>query len=315
MTVHKWRFIRMLAISLGLLISISLVGITAQEEPIGEEAYQVVVQFYQYDKDIPLDARIAAEEDWLIERFEKLDYPVKSREKIVFTGGRGDRVPGYLGIPKAGSPPYPCVLTIHGGTNRKLSWWEDDSFNYGGLVTKELLSAGFALLALDAQGHGERIKNNDYESFRTIYGKYRNKLAANFIESVIDYRRAIDYLETRPEIDIDRIGVIGYSFGGSMTYNLTAVEPRIKVAVACVAPPYKEHTTWGAFHFASHIGARPFLLLYARLDKPDRVEGAPELLDLIDSPTKELVWYDSGHRLPPEYVNKAAEWFEEYLKQ
>ena len=102
MTVHKWRFIGTLAISLCLLISISA-GITAQEEPMGEEALEAVLQFYRYDKDISLDARIVVEEDWSTEEFEKLGYPVKSREKIVFNGGYGDRVPGYLALPQTGS--------------------------------------------------------------------------------------------------------------------------------------------------------------------------------------------------------------------
>ena len=103
MTVSKWRFIGTLAITLYLLISISLVSITVQEEPMGEEALEAVLQFYQYDKDISLDARIVVEEDWSTEEFEKLGYPVKSREKIVFNGGYGDRVPGYLALPQTGS--------------------------------------------------------------------------------------------------------------------------------------------------------------------------------------------------------------------
>ena len=105
MTVHKWRFIGTLAITLCLLISISLVGITAQEEPMGEEAVQEILKIYQYDKELPLEARVVWEGEMWIEEFEKLGYPVKSREKIVFNGGYGDRVPGYLALPQTGSPP------------------------------------------------------------------------------------------------------------------------------------------------------------------------------------------------------------------
>jgi len=105
MTVHKWRFIGTLAITSCLLISISLVGITAQEEPMGEEAVQAILQIYDYDKELPLEARVVWEGEMWIEEFEKLGYPVKSREKIVFTGGYGDRVPGYLALPQTGSPP------------------------------------------------------------------------------------------------------------------------------------------------------------------------------------------------------------------
>ena len=319
MTVNKWCFIGTLAITLCLLISISLVGITAQEEPMGEEALKAIFLFYQYDKDVPLEARVISEGQW--EPVFTEEHPCKTREKIVFTGGRGDRVPGYLGIPKAGSPPYPCVLTIHGGSSGKWSWWEDDTFLYGGLFTKELLSAGFAVLALDAQYHGERIKNSDYELWGALRKRgEHNKVNAMWVESTVDYRRALDYLETRPEIDMNRIGVTGYSMGAMLTFTLKAVEPRIKVAVACSSIAFKSpawpalYAVWAPYNFASAIDdGYPFLMINGRSDEYCTVEEAQELFDAIDSPTKELFFYDSGHRLPPEYVYKAAEWFKKHL--
>ena len=322
MTVHKWRFIGMLAITLCLLISISLLGISAQEKPMGKEALEAVLQFYQYDKDISLDARIVEEESWCTEELKNSDYPVKSREKIVFNGGYGDRVPGYLALPQTGSPPYPCVLQLHGLPARKLVWWEDESGCYGGLLTRELLSAGFAVLALDAQFHGERRLNNDYESPTVILftQKLYNKFNLLIIESVTDYRRAIDYLETRSEIDIDRIGVIGYSLGGAMAYDLVVVEPRVKVAVDCVGPAFKSPdwspslASWAPYNFAQAIDNIPFLMLRAKSDEFCSVEDAQELFELIESPTKEIFFYDSGHMLPSEYIYKAAEWFKRHLK-
>jgi dienelactone hydrolase len=49
-----------------------------------------------------------------------------------------------------------------------------------------------------------------------------------------DGMRAIDYLQSRPEVDADRIGCIGLSFGGTMTAYLAALDERIKAAdVVC----------------------------------------------------------------------------------
>ena len=86
------------------------------------------------------------------------------REKIVFRGARDYRVPGYLAVPKTGTPPYPCVLQIHGMTLSKENFWRSDSYHKGHLLTPALLDAGFAVLALDAQYHGERIIYNDFQS-------------------------------------------------------------------------------------------------------------------------------------------------------
>ena len=69
------------------------------KQPLGEEAYQILTLFYDYDRDAPLDARIVGQQD----------LPNCTREKIVFRV-RDSWVVGYLGIPKNGTPPYPCVL-------------------------------------------------------------------------------------------------------------------------------------------------------------------------------------------------------------
>jgi cephalosporin-C deacetylase-like acetyl esterase len=122
--------------------------------PIGSEAFEVMRQFFDYDKGIPLEASV-------VERTDGDEYV---REKIVFRGPRDSRVPGYLAIPKKGASPYPCVLQLHGIGSSKESWWSDESFSSGGKLTKELLNAGFAVLSLDAEYHGERLANNDFES-------------------------------------------------------------------------------------------------------------------------------------------------------
>jgi hypothetical protein len=50
--------------------------------------------------------------------------------------------------------------------------------------------------------------------------------------------------------------------GGMMTFNLTAVDPQIKVAVASVTPILKEpHSAMAVHNFASSITNQPFLML------------------------------------------------------
>lgn len=275
--------------------------------PIGQEGFEVMRQFFDYDQGIPLEARIV----------ERLDEPGYVREKIVFRGPRNSRVPGYLAIPKNGSAPYPCVILLHGIGSSKESWWEDNSFSSGGQLTKKLLKSGFAVLTLDAEYHGERSANNDFESpevFTFQKGWYM-RARDMIVQSVIEHRRAMDYLATRNEIDTSRLGIIGYSMGGMMTFNLTAVDPRIKVAVACVAPILKEPYSAMAVHnFAPFITSQPFLMLMGNTDERNYTkEEAQQLHDIIISNTKEMVFYESGHKLPGEWTKRATEWMEKYL--
>jgi len=282
-------------------------------KPIGKEAYKAIIQFFQYDRGIPLDARVVATED----------FPDFVREKIAFNGARGNRVPGYLGIPKKGSPPYPCVLLMHSGVMEgKEIWWDEKLGYWERLVTKPLLSAGFAVLTLDGQSHGERSIHNDFVAgTTTLFQRYWIARAVDMLmESTLDYRRAIDYLATRSKFDTTRIGALGWSMGGMMTFYLTAVEPRIKASIPCTVAL----NIYGSllpdviapWHYARGIGNRPVLMMMSRHDPFYTVEEAQQLFNLISGPTKELALYDvDGHYLSEDYVPKAVEWFQKYLKK
>jgi len=299
-------------------------------QPVGEEAFWALAQFFDYDGGLRLSARV-------VEKTEEKTY---TREKIVFTGVHGDRVPGYFAYPTTGDGPYPVVLFLHGFANSKEGPWRDDDFERGGLLTKGLLKSGFATLALDAQYHGERIAHNDYQHPGAIVvGRQLAKYRELYTQTVIEYRLALDYLATRTVADTSRSGVIGYSMGGMMAFTLTAVEPRIKAAVACVAPPMGEGllkvmygeappdrlraltsspqartNVTAAQNYAPAIDSQPFLMLMGRRDGLYSIQEAQQLYDLIPSPVKELELYDSDHRLPPEYAARAVRWFVEHLK-
>ena len=306
--------------SLGLMAAIVL-GVPASEaqsqevlevakRPLGEEAYQLLTLFYEYDRDIPLEARIV----------EKQDLPNCTREKIVFRV-RDSWVVAYLGIPKTGSPPYPCVLELHGLTGSKAKWWEDDNFTSGGNMTKALLSAGVAVFTPDAQYHGERISSNGFESAGVMLFQKRwtSRYREMLVQTTIECRRAIDYLETRSEIDKSRVGVVGYSLGGIETFALTALDTRIKVAVACVTlvgsiDRFGGDPVFSPRSFVRALNGRPFLMQMGRNDQFCTPEQAQRLFDIIPDFKKEIVFYDSGHSLPTKYVSKAAKWLRDGLK-
>ena len=275
--------------------------------PIGAEAFEVMHDFFKYDKSMPLNPRVA----------RRRKEPNYIREKIIFSSTQDNRVPGYLAIPKTGTAPYPCVLLLHGFNGSKENWWIDDSFISGGQLTEQLLKSGFAVMALDAQYHGERMANNDYETAGVFafQKKWSLRIRDMNVQSVIDYRRAIDYLATRKKIDSSRIGMIGYSNGSLMTFNLAAIDHRIKVAVAAVTPTIKkQYSALADVNFAPYIKKQPFLMLMGKTDQNYMVEEAQKLHDLVNSDTKEIVFYESGHKLPGDWTRRAAAWIDKYLK-
>ncbi len=304
-----------------LLLIVFSISSPAQEQDayqlkaVNDEVYNAILQFYQYDKTIPLDLRT-------VDSIENESY---IRKKVVFSGINNSHVVGYLAIPKQGQSPYPCVLQMHGMTVSKNDFWVEE-YHHGELVTEDLLSAGFAVLALDMPYHGDRLYENDFESTRiTLLRKglgYR--IRDMVIQSTIEYRRVIDYLETRHDIDANRIGAIGYSLGSVVTFNLTGVDDRIKASVICSPaiikprsffPPAEHLSGFAPQTFIKAVGKRPIMILAAKNDDFNcTVEEAEQLFELLDSENKKLIFYDSGHKLPPEHTPVATNWLIDNLK-
>jgi cephalosporin-C deacetylase-like acetyl esterase len=158
-------------------------------------------------------------------------------EKIIFEGQPEFYVTAHLYIPKFGKAPYPAVLAPVGHAP------EGKSYRSYQILFQNLARQGFAVLAFDPPGQGERLQYLDPATNRSIYGPTgehdRFGLPALLIGSTTtqfeawDGIRALDYLLTRPEIDAQRIGCCGHSGGGTQTMFLCALEPRIHTAV-CV---------------------------------------------------------------------------------
>jgi dienelactone hydrolase len=293
----------------------ALLAFAQDAEPyprISEEAFKARLPFFDYDKTIPLEGRIVRE--W--------DEEKTLRQKFVFRGAQGFLVPGMIELPKGEAKPYPLVLLLHGWSGGKENWWEDDNFVNGGILRKTLLEAGFAVMALDAATHGERSNEIDYlhvnffEDLKAPEKRNYFTFAEISIQTVKDYRRGLDYITQRDDVDADRIGLLGYSMGAMDSFYLISVEPRIKTVVACVPPLINDSYnptspvdyTWG-------VKDLPLLMLMGRQDDMYDVATVDATYNAyIKGPNTNLIWYDQGHKLTEVYIPDALAWLEQHLK-
>jgi dienelactone hydrolase len=127
------------------------------------------------------------------------------------------KVPGTLVLPPNSSKPMPTVLLLHGlgGSKKDLQ-----------LLQMALSGKGYASLAIDVAGHGERPKIGGKELGDLTLEEIRTTVA----QTVQDLRRAVDYLETRKEVDQKRIGFMGVSLGSIIGGVFIGNEPRIACA-------------------------------------------------------------------------------------
>ena len=144
----------------------------------------------------------------------------------------GQRVPGIMirPKPKAGEErrKLPAVIALHGTGDRKEGM--------AGLL-REFAARGFLGVAIDGRYHGERARGAGGEDTydQAILRAFRQPGEHPFLyDTVWDVMRLIDWLETQPDVDASRIGLMGISKGGMETWLTAAVDPRVAVAVPCI---------------------------------------------------------------------------------
>jgi hypothetical protein len=206
----------------------------------------------------PLNARVTGVEQRAGFRIEKLH----------FESLPGIHVTANLYLPAAPGR-HPAVL-------HPMGHWEEGKAA-AQLIAANLARKGFAVLAYDPVGQGERQQSYEPRTGRSLAGgsvaqHFINGAAALLVgESFARYRifdgiRALDYLVTRPEVDASRIGCTGCSGGGTLTAYLSALDDRIKVAApSCYITSFRQL-------FAGSVGDSEQSLpgfLAAGLDLPD----------------------------------------------
>ncbi len=123
---------------------------------------------------------------------------------------------------------HPVVIALHGTGGTKT-----DELPF----MRQLAARGFIAVAIDGRYHGERCKagkgSDEYQA--AILDAFRHGGQHPFyFDTVWDVMRLIDYLQTRDDVDPNRIGLYGVSKGGIETYLSAAADPRIAVAVPCI---------------------------------------------------------------------------------
>lgn len=148
-------------------------------------------------------------------------------ERVSFQGRYGERIPAllaYSGIGK--SRPLPVLLCMPGSPNVK-----EDLLQRIDIIS-EWADRGFFTISIDRPYHGERVGDlrsaTMEKGFLKVWG-----------ESVYDLMRTIDYVETRKEANVDRLGMLGLSMGGIEALWLAALDPRVDVVVSVAG-----HLAW-----------------------------------------------------------------------
>lgn len=214
----------------------------------------------------PLHADLRTKTNACYDRFIARALRHVERVEIPF---EGKHLPALLHLPVGVAPGkaaerLPCVVQISG-----MDGWKEMSVAMDG---DRYLMRGVAVLVVDGPGQGESLTRGIRYDPET-YGRFGNAI--------------FDYLETRPEIDIERVGLNGVSFGSYWCTQVVAGEPRFAacgIVMTCFEPG-----GFSIFETASPTFKLRFLYMTGQTDEGEFVKiaaklNAPELASHVTCP-------------------------------
>ncbi len=161
---------------------------------------------------------------------DKLDHPQFTVEKIHFQSRPGLYVTGNLYVPKERKKPLPAILYVCGHSQMKSG--EISFGNKTGYQHHPAWYAmnGFVAFVIDTIQLGEiEGLHHGTHHLNMWWWNARGYTPAGV--ETWNGMRALDYLQSRPEVDPERLGVAGRSGGGAYSWYIAAVDERIKAAV------------------------------------------------------------------------------------
>ncbi|MEQ9562009.1 MAG: SUMF1/EgtB/PvdO family nonheme iron enzyme [Woeseiaceae bacterium] len=277
------------------------------EHPVvSDEVFDAFLRQFDYD-DTPLNVREESRDDnselWTLERVS-IDAPYGGERMIV-----------NLFLPKNSTPPFQTVIYFPGSASLFKNSSEDiDEYYEFPVFLSFLVKTGRAVAYPVYQGTFER-RDDHYVGIHL--GTNSHQYSDYLIQIVEDYRRTIDYLETRDDIDSDRLAYYGMSWGALMGGIIPAVENRIKTAIILAGGIYESGLPEAnPLNYVPRI-TMPFLMLVGRYDTIlDHESMAKPMFEMIGTPDehKVLKIYETDH-IPPksEYITEILAWLDEYL--
>ncbi|QGQ21488.1 hypothetical protein F1728_01745 [Gimesia benthica] len=271
-------------------------------------------------------------------------------ESLTYEAEAGDPIPAMLLIPDMVSPAHPAPAVAvwhqhagqyHLGKSEPAGLAGNPMHHTGAALAKE----GYVVLCPDALCFEERqdptgkLKAGNYERFEFLRYVVDGKCMA--WKNILDMQRAIDFLQSRPEVIDEKIGCYGHSMGSTHTWLIGPWEPRIKCLVGnCCLPTYKgihrEHMLHcfpnfipGIYEFgdtpdiAALIAPRPLHMNFGELDGGSPIDEVRRGVKIIannyaamnaETNFSYYIEEGAGHVLSPVMWDKTRSHFERHLK-
>jgi len=271
-----------------------------QISPISDEIFQIYRDLYDYDRtvlNVVAESTDKQSTHWIHETVS-VDTPYGNERMIV-----------HLFLPKNIEPPYQVVAYYPSSSAIYTSTSDDLELPLLDFIIK----SGRALAYPVLMGTYERNIGLD-----TTWPKNTRAYSDNVIKWIQDFRRTIDYLESRDDMDLDRLAFYGFSWGGWNGPIVLALDDRFKTGIFLSGgiPPTLARPEASSASFATRVKA-PVLMISGRHDvlRPVVTYQTP-MFESIGTPDdlKRHTILEGGH-MPPknQLVRETLNWLDQYL--
>ncbi len=271
-------------------------------EQVSDEIFKIYQGQYHYDKS-PLNARIESTDNspeyWRI-------------ETISFNSEMEDeRILAHLFIPKNVKPPYQTVVYFPGSGAQDHRTSDNIQIH----IVDFIVLSGRAVVYPVYKGTYERSEGFEYPTVET------QRYVDYCIQLVNEVRRTLDYLETRNDIDLDKIAFWGYSWGAWLGPIILATEDRFRLGLFLSGgiDILKKQAVVNEAVFAPRVKV-PILMINGKHDYIFQLETSQQLMfDLLGTKAedKEHFKLETGHSVfathRQQAIKKVLDWLDHYL--
>lgn len=169
-------------------------------------------------------------------------YEVSFPSPVVSSYSSNNRVPISVFVPTERLGPVPVVILLH--------YWGATDSNVEVSMANQLATRGIASVVMPLPFHLTRTPEGTRSGELAILPDPVH-LEQTMVQSVMDVRRTVDWIATRPEFRADAIGITGTSLGAIITGLAFGVEPRLKTAAFMLGGADIAHILWNSSRVVS----------------------------------------------------------------
>jgi len=268
----------------------------SKETPVDDATFEILRGLYRYDPR-PLNVKIERSEDT----------PYWRRETVTFDAAYdGERVIAYVYVPKSGSPPYQTVVFFPGGEAP------------GQRSSRDLRLTTIDFVMRSGRALVYPVYKGTYERRTEMVGGINANRDVG-IASGKDFARVLELIDSRPDLDHERIAYYGDSRGAFYGVIITALQPRLKASVLLGGGLFQAVVAKEVdpINFAPRVHV-PTLMVAGRSDflVPVEISQKPLFRLLGVAPEhKRHALFDGGHAPGqlPDVLREILDWLDRYL--